>query len=183
MSAATRDESVSGGRPASLETHHEVQCFLFAEALALDEERFQDWLAMMAPDVHYWLPVRENRFRKDRRPDPTPADCASVYNDNLLDLQDRVGRFETGMAWIEDPPGRVRRIVSNVLAEHIDSDDELAVTSNILLYRNRRQDEEAWFVAGRRDRLRRIDGQWRLARRHILLDQHVILDENLSVFL
>jgi 3-phenylpropionate/cinnamic acid dioxygenase small subunit len=94
-----------------------------------------------------------------------------------------VARFETGLAWIEDPPARVRRLVSNVEAEYGDGADELAVYSNILLYRNRRQDEEAWFVAARRDRLRLVGGEWRLACRHIVFDQHVILDENLSVFL
>lgn len=57
------------------------------------------------------------------------------------------------------------------------------VYSNFIFYRSRRQDEEAWFVARRRDRLRKVDEQWRLARRHIVLDHHVFLDENISVFM
>jgi ethylbenzene dioxygenase subunit beta len=171
------------GNMVPLEIYYEVQSFLFREARLLDEEQFRPWLALLTEDIHYWLPIRENRFRKDRRPPPTPLDSASVYNDDLADLTDRVARFETGLAWIEDPPARVRRLVANIEAETTDRDDELAVFSNILLYRNRRQDEEAWFVAARRDRLRRVDGAWRLAKRHVVFDQHVILDENLSVFL
>ncbi len=171
------------GTLVSADRHYAIQAFLFLEARLLDDEKFREWLGLLTEDIHYWLPIRENRFRNDRRPEPTPENSASVYNDRYEDLDHRVARFETGLAWIEDPPARIRRLVSNVEAEYSDTEDELAVYSNILLYRNRRQDEEAWFVAARRDRLRLVNGSWRLARRHILFDQHVILDENLSVFL
>lgn len=175
--------TATAGTLVSADTHYAIQAFLFREARLLDDEKFREWLGLLTEDIHYWLPIRENRFRNDRRPEPTPENSASVYNDRYEDLDHRVARFETGLAWIEDPPARVRRLVSNVEAEYSDKEDELAVYSNILLYRNRRQDEEAWFVAARRDRLRLVNGRWCLARRHVVFDQHVILDENLSVFL
>ncbi len=166
-----------------LEAYLAVCTFLYREARALDEERFRDWLGMVTADVHYWMPIRENRFRKHKRPQPTPADAASVYNDDRTDLDHRVQRFESGLAWNEDPPARVRRMVTNIDVESGDTPDEYAVYSNIVLYRNRREDEEGWFVAARRDRLRMTETGLRLARRHIVLDHNVILDENLSVFL
>lgn len=170
------------GEAAPLELTHEVASFLYREARLLDEERFSDWLNLLTADIHYWLPVRENRYRNDKRPPPSPNESASVYNDDFDDLKDRVSRFETGLAWTDDPPARVRRIVSNVEVEATDKPDEFAAYSNFLVYRNRRQREEGWFVGARRDRLRRSGEGWRLARRHILLDQHVFLDENLSLF-
>lgn len=182
-SRATLAKSVDAGGPVSLEIHHEVQSFLFREARILDEERYRDWLATLTDDIHYWLPVQENRYRNDKRPAPTPATAASVYNDYMNDLLDRVARYETGMAWIEDPPARLRRLVSNVEAEYTDNPQELKVYSNILLYRNRRQREESWFPAGRQDLLRKVGGAWKLARRHIVFAQLVIMDENLTVFL
>jgi ethylbenzene dioxygenase beta subunit len=151
-----------------LEAYLAVCTFLYREARALDEERFRDWLGMVTDDIHYWMPIRENRFRKDKRPEPTPADAASVYNDDRTDLDHRVQRFESGLAWNEDPPARVRRMVTNIDVESGDTPDE---------------DEEGWFVAARRDRLRMTETGLRLARRHIVLDHNVILDENLSVFL
>jgi 3-phenylpropionate/cinnamic acid dioxygenase small subunit len=177
---------MSDGRAGTLvpmELGYVIQAFLFREARMLDAENFRGWQATLTDDIHYWLPMQENRFRKDKRPEPTPETCASVYNDDYTDIDHRIQRFETGLAWIEDPPARVRRMVSNVEAEYTEDENELAVFSNIILYRNRRQDEEGWFVASRRDRLRMIDGDWHLARRHIILAQHVILDENLSVFM
>ena len=164
-----------------LKRYHEIQNWLYREARLLDEERFGDWLALLAPEIHYWLPLRENRFRKDRRPAPTPENSASVFNDDYDALVLRVKRFNTGLVWCEDPPPRTNRMVSNIEVEPADNGC-VAVFSNLSLMRSRRQDEEVTFNARRRDLLRRIDGSWRLARRHIFVTHHVFLDENVSVF-
>ena len=51
-----------------------------------------------------------------------------------------------------------------------------------MLYRNRNEDEQDFFIGKRNDRLRRVDGTWRLARREVFLDQNVLLAKSLSVF-
>ena len=33
--------------------------FLFHEARLLDERRFDDWLALFAPDGWYWVPLED----------------------------------------------------------------------------------------------------------------------------
>lgn len=165
-----------------LKTLHEIQKWLYREARLLDEERFQDWLQTLAPDIHYWLPLRENRFRRDRRPEATPATSASVFNDDFDDLVLRIKRFETGLVWSEDPPPRVSHIVTNIEVLEGDATSGLSVLSNVSIVRSRRQDEEVTFNARRRDQFRKIDGEWKLARRHIVATHHVFLDENVSVF-
>ena len=59
---------------------------------------------------------------------------------------------------------------------------ELALRCRFMLYRNRNEDEQDFFIGKRNDRLRRVDGTWRLARREVFLDQNVLLAKNLSVF-
>lgn len=167
---------------AQLKTHHEVSQWLYREARLLDEEKFRDWLALLAPDIHYWLPLRENRFRRDRRAEPGPDNSASVYNDDLFDLELRIKRFETGLVWSEDPAPRVNRMVTNIEVIAGAEENTLTAYSNVSICRSRRQDEEFTFNAKRRDRFRRIDGEWKLSRRHILVTHHVFLDENVSVF-
>lgn len=178
--AAARHES-EAGTAVSIDLHHEITLFLYREARLLDEERYRDWLASITTDIHYWIPFRENRFRKDRRPEPGPEDAASLYNDNYDDLEDRVKRAETGLIWSEDPKPRISRTITNIEVEHAVVPGEIDVYSNIELYRNRRQDEEIWYNGKRRDRLRRVDGMWKLAQRHVFLNHHVLLDENISV--
>jgi 3-phenylpropionate/cinnamic acid dioxygenase small subunit len=81
--------------------------------------------------------------------------------------------------WGEDPPGRIRRLITNVSAFAADTPDTRRVYSHFLVYRNRRQDEVAMFAGARRDTWRTTADGWRLAAREVLLDQHVILDKNL----
>jgi 3-phenylpropionate/cinnamic acid dioxygenase small subunit len=83
--------------------------------------------------------------------------------------------------WAEEPLSRVRHMVSNVRITSATS-DKLEVQSRFLIYRNRQQDETDIFVGKREDTLRKVDGQWKIARRKILLDQNVLLAKNLTVF-
>jgi 3-phenylpropionate/cinnamic acid dioxygenase small subunit len=51
-----------------------------------------------------------------------------------------------------------------------------------LIYRNRLQDETDVLVGKREDILRKENGQWKIARRNIFLDQNVLLAKSLTFF-
>lgn len=171
-------------RPVDLALHHEVERFYFREARLQNRRQSRAWLEnLVDPDIFYWLPVLEDRYLKDSRPEPGPLDPA-VYSDRYGDLQMRVERLETGMVWMEDPPARVRFLVSNIEAYHTQDPALLGVYCNVHVYRSRRQREEYHHFYGREDLLRRdAAGALRLYRRKILLDQRVVLDKNLYLFL
>jgi 3-phenylpropionate/cinnamic acid dioxygenase small subunit len=38
----------------------EVADFLYREAELLDERRYEAWLALLADDIRYWMPMRRN---------------------------------------------------------------------------------------------------------------------------
>jgi 3-phenylpropionate/cinnamic acid dioxygenase small subunit len=162
--------------------HHEVTQFLFFEARLLDERRFDEWWQLFADDIHYWMPVRYNRqFRELDKETGAPGELAH-FDEDKLSLYQRVYRLGTGRAWAEDPPSRTRHLITNVWARDTEVDDELAVQSAFLVYRNR-GDYEVDIWAGRRDDvIRRVDDSWQIARREILIDQATILSKNLSVF-
>lgn len=74
-------------------------------------------------------------------------------------------------------------LVTNVRIEGVDG-AEVEVSCRFLVYRNRVADETDFFLVGRRkDRLRRVAGDWQLCRRRLLLDQTVLLAKNLSIIL
>ena len=75
------------------------------------------------------------------------------------------------MAWAEDPPSRTRHIITNIELEAGESDSELKVFSNYLVYRSRGETEQDFFIGAREDILRQVAGQWKIARRKIILDQ------------
>lgn len=178
----------------SLERVHEIEQFLYREARLLDDRRFEEWLALFTDDVRYWMPVRSTRYPKRSKaivplaPERWDEDelgkdgDVAIYDETKETLARRIARLDTGMAWAEDPPSRTRHLVSNVEVEPGERDGELRVCSNFLVYRSRGETEQDVYVGTRRDTLRRVDGDWRVARRTIILDQNVLLAKNVSIF-
>ncbi len=169
--------------PADERVRVEVERFLLFEARLLDEERYEEWLGLMTPDIHYWMPGVQARYRKDKTA-PYSVERMAYFDDDMLNLRRRVTRFKQDTAWTEDPPTRHVHAVSNIEAEVTDDDREYDVRSVVLSVRGRNEAEEDWLIARRRDRLRRDgDGTLRLARRAIYVTQAVLLAKNLNVFL
>ena len=167
--------------PESLLLQYEVEQFYYREAALLDDRRFEEWLDLLTPDVHYWMPIRRTvTIANADREFTRPGDMAFFDDDKPL-LEARVRKLGTGYSWSEDPPSRTRHMISNVrvLAE---TGDELVVESNFHLYRTRLDSEEDSWIGRRRDRLRRVAGELRIAERHVFLEQTLILSRNLSNF-
>lgn len=165
--------------------HFEVQRLYTLEARLLDEHRYADWLELLADDLHYWAPVRTNRLRRQQSlADGSPGEVA-IFDETKASLMWRIRRFDSGMAWAEDPPSRSRHLISNVaVREDDETPGQYIAESAFLCYRNRLEREVDLYAGGRTDVLRRdADGGLLIARRTILLDQNVLLAKNISTFL
>jgi 3-phenylpropionate/cinnamic acid dioxygenase small subunit len=172
----------------------EVEQFLYREGRCLDERRFHDWLELLTEDVHYWMPVRTSRYPMASKSiailDPSRYEEEELSREDELAILDetketlarRIARLDTGMAWAEDPPSRTRHLIANIEVEPGETASELKVYSNFLVYRNRSETEQDFYVGGRQDILRKVDGDWKIARRKITLDQNVLLAKNVSIF-
>jgi 3-phenylpropionate/cinnamic acid dioxygenase small subunit len=172
----------------------EVEQFLYREARLLDERRFHEWLELLTDDVRYWMPVRSNRYPKaskaisildpDRYAEEELAkdDELAILDETKETLARRIARLDTGMAWAEDPPSRTRHLIANIEVEQEESESVLKVYSNFIVYRNRGETEQDFYVGGRQDVLRKVNGTWKIARRTIVLDQNVLLAKNVSIF-
>jgi 3-phenylpropionate/cinnamic acid dioxygenase small subunit len=161
---------------------HEVEQFLYDEAALVDERRFDEWLGCFAEDVHYWMPVRTSRMPREMALEIDGADGNAYFDDDLAHLRVRIRKLKTDRSWSEAPASRTRHLVANVRIT-VEDDATLAVRSNILVYRSRGESTEDLLAGSRADRLRRRpDGGLEIFRRHILLEQSVLLANNLSIF-
>ncbi len=177
------------GRRADRDTHFEVEHLYYDEAELLDEGRYVDWLELFTEDLDYWMPTRTDRLRRQQALSVAARGEAAFYDETKESLAWRIRRFDSGMAWAEDPPSRTRHLVSNVVVRHADpaqepdlTDETYVARSAFLVYRNRLQREENIFAGQRTDTLRRIHGELKIARRTILLDQNILLAKNISTF-
>lgn len=167
---------------ADMETHFRVTQFYNLEAELLDDGRFADWLELLAEDLHYWAPVRTNRLRRQQALAIHAPGEVAFYDESKDSLAWRIRRFDSGMAWAEDPPSRTRHLISNVRA-HERSDGMLQVRTAFLVYRNRLHTETDLYAGGRTDVLRRAgEHEFQVVRRTILFEQNVLMAKNISTF-
>src|SRR5260370_21911300 len=172
---------------ARLLLKQEIEEFLYYEADLLDERRYEDWLALVAEDVRYWMPMRRNVKVDDIEREFTREGLDIRWFDEGKETRTRrVRQIQTGIHWAEEPVSRISHMVSNVrLLEASPSwadPVEVTVRCRFLIYRNRVETETDILVGKREDLLRRVDGQWQIARRKIVLDQSVLLTKNLTFF-
>jgi 3-phenylpropionate/cinnamic acid dioxygenase small subunit len=163
---------------------HKIEDFLYLEAELLDERRLREWLELFSDDLHYWMPVRHNPLeRSGEIADELARPGESYYfNDNKETLRIRVERVYSKSAWAEMPPSRTRRLISNVRIKK-DDGSEIEVHSNFIVYRTRMEKDQDIFVGTRKDILRRVNGEIKIARRTIILDQAVLAAKNISILL
>ena len=182
------DHAVSDDRIARLLLTQEIAEFLYREADLLDERRYEDWLALLADDIRYWMPMRRNvKFGENEREFTRAGQDVNWFDEGKDTLTRRVRQIMTGIHWAEEPVSRISHMISNVqLVEATPSAAgarEAAVRCRFLLYRNRVATETDVLVGKREDLLRRTDdGEWQIARRKIVLDQNVLMTKNLTVF-
>jgi 3-phenylpropionate/cinnamic acid dioxygenase small subunit len=166
----------------------EVEEFFYAEADILDFRQYSQWLELLTDDIRYFMPIVRNiKYGDwDREYTKEGVDIA-WFDEGKATLTQRVRQIETGIHWAEEPSSRASHLVTNVriidAIPDIANATEVETTSRFFAYRNRLHYEVDIMVGKRLDRLRKVDGEWKLARREIILDQTVLLEKNITIFL
>ena len=136
-----------------------VTRFIYREARLQDDHDYDGWEALWADDGIYWIPANGEGEDPD-------AEMSIVY-DNRSRISVRIKQFKTGKRHSQTPVSRIRRVVSNI--EILEgTQDELRVTSNALVFESNTRGETVW--ASRNEyKLRRVDGDWRMALKKVIL--------------
>ena len=95
------------------------------EARLLDELKFDEWLALYAPECIYWVPATP------RGGDPRRE--VAISFDDRRRLEDRIYRLRTGYAWSQAPKSRTVRMISNVEVFAAERSNIRMVRSNFLI--------------------------------------------------
>jgi 3-phenylpropionate/cinnamic acid dioxygenase small subunit len=178
---------MSDDRVARLLLTQEIAEFLYAEAELLDERHYDEWLALLAEDIRYWMPMRRNvKFGDTTREFTREREDISWFDEGKQTLTRRVRQIQTGIHWAEEPQSRITHMVSNVqllaATPNAAMAQEVMAKCRFLIYRNRLETETDLLVGKREDTLRRVGDGWMIVRRKIILDQNVLLTKNLTFF-
>ncbi|MFE2089165.1 aromatic-ring-hydroxylating dioxygenase subunit beta [Streptomyces sp. NPDC059460] len=143
--------------------------FLQHEAAALNDERYEDWLAMITEDFDYRMPTPVLR---DDPTQPRHSDRSLLAWESIHSLRLRFQRIQTDFAWADRPPGFHRRHVTAVrLGERSETGPgDWIVHSDVLVFRSRAPEGTTITSATRRDVLRLEGDGLKLARRTTYVD-------------
>lgn len=171
-----------------------VEQFYYREARLLDNRQYQTWLGLCCEDISYSMPGRNNllvnnrerghesMIEVDRELEGIESDGCPIRDENYIYLMLRVERSFKVNAWAENPPARTRRIIGNVEILDI-AGDEYSVVSNFHLHYSRPGARDFFYAGQRRDRLLKIDRDYRIRRREIVMDMADVNVPTLGLFL
>lgn len=169
--------------PVGSPLYNDMVEFLYDEAELFDTLRLRDWIAMVAKDIEYTVPLRHTRATRDQ--DKSIVRTVQHMYDDYRSIMLRVMRvMDTRSAWGEDPPSRTKHMVSNIRVYRTDKEDEFKVHSYLLMTRNRFDNDKFDLVpCERHDVIRKTESGYQLARREVIIDQAVLGTPNLGIFL
>lgn len=170
--------------PVSVDEFFKISTLLAKEYRLLDEERFDEWLELIHPEIHYWMPGIENR----RRENPLEhgffdSEHMAYFDDRIRELKRRVNRFQQPSAWAENPGTRNVHIVSGIEAFRSDAAGEYIVYSTFQSTRSRGLDEEYVFSGRRYDTWLETESGLKLLKRMILMPNATLSCKNINTFI
>lgn len=152
-------ETVQAPQPRTLATP-DIQAFLLLEAELLDAKRLEEWLALYTADCVYWMPAEPGQTDMETR--------ISLYYDDRQILEDRIGRLRHPKMFSQNPPARQVRVVSAPVMAEGSGPESPVVLSNFVMFEHRGREQRV-FGGQYEHTLRRVDGQWRIARKVVRL--------------
>ena len=140
------------------------------EALLLDAQRWDDWLALYADDARFWLPAWTDDHRLAASPE---RELSLIYCSSRAGLEDRVWRVRSGLSVASRPLPRTTHTVANsvaTLADDRGGSGDVVVESSWTCHVFALKERTTHVFHGRYEhRLRRDREQWRIAAKTVVL--------------
>jgi 3-phenylpropionate/cinnamic acid dioxygenase small subunit len=158
-----------------------LERFYFHEARLLDNRQYQQWLALVDPEIKYIMPSRtnlmvnnrergnEHMISVERELEGADSLGCPIREEGYIHLMVRMERAFKVNSWSENPPARTRRIVGNIelMARE---ESEWSVLSNFHLFYARPGNDNFIYSGQRRDTLLQSEEGFRIRRREVIMD-------------
>lgn len=125
-------------RAAAPSTDTQLVDFVLREARLLDEQRYDDWLALFADDGHYWMPLAPGQT------DPR-LHTSLMYEDKLL-LKVRVERLRGKRTFSQQPGSRCHHLLQQPTIESRNEAAGRYTTRTSFHYVETRRDEQTLYA-------------------------------------
>lgn len=148
-------------------TTAEAAELLYREALYLDRQEWDAWLALYLPDAEFWVPAWKGDHQPTENPD---RELSLFYYSSRRGLEERVIRVRSGKSITTQPLPRTAHAVGNVIVEAADASEAIVVLSTWTVHLYNPKDDKQTVLFGRYEhRLRRRGEEWAIARKKVTL--------------
>lgn len=142
------------------------------EAICLDEQRWDDWLALFTADCEYWMPT----WRSDETLATSPeTEVSHFYYGRRAGLEDRVLRVRSRRSPASMPLPRTTHLLGNIAFIEPPAGDRMRLRSSWVshVFFPRSKEQHAFFGHAEHE-LVSSDGLWLIARKKIILQNDYI---------
>jgi len=153
----------------------QLVAFVYAEARMLDEQRFEDWLALFTDDGHYWMPLVPGQL------DPR-LHTSLLYEDKLL-LRVRVERLAGARTFSQQPRSRCHHLLQQPMLEQADAAAGRYTLRTAFHYVETRLDTQTLFAGWATHDLVVVDGALRIHQKRVDLVNCDAAFGNINLFM
>ncbi|WP_339449176.1 aromatic-ring-hydroxylating dioxygenase subunit beta [Pseudomonas sp. EA_5y_Pfl2_R50] len=140
--------------------HHAIEQLIERELHWLDQQDFDAWQQLLSDDYTYWIPMT----REQRSP---LHESSLVYEDRFLTTL-RINRLANARNYSQQPKSRSLHIAQRPRIS-VDEAASSAFASSNMLYCEARGDSEWHYPVTVEHQLIKVDGQWKIRGKKILL--------------
>ena len=154
--------------PLPWDTLHAVQSVIHREALYLDSQRWDDWLALFTEDAVFWMPAWIDEHRLSASPE---RELSLIYCTARAGLEDRVWRVRSGLSIASKPLPRTSHAVTNsVFSPDGESSDKVIVDSSWTchVYQLKQRSQHVFFGSYQHHLVCK-QGEWRIHSKKVVL--------------
>jgi 3-phenylpropionate/cinnamic acid dioxygenase small subunit len=144
---------------------------LTSEASALDEQRWDDWLALYFEDCEFWIPTWKSET--ELVSDPT-REVSHMYYARRGPLEDRVFRVRGGRSPASLPMPRTLHQVSNIVVIEAE-EDRLLTKANFVVHSFFQRQHETRILFGRYEHEYNKRDRWGIRRKKITVMNDYII--------
>ena len=143
----------------SLSTHQTLVDVVYHEARCIDEQRWDEWLALYTDDAHYWMPLTHGQT------DPL-LQGSLMYEDKML-LGIRVERLKGRRTFSQEPISRCHHLLQAPSVEMLDAGSGQARLRTAFQYVETRGDEQQLYAGWASHDLRLQGADWRIVLKRV----------------
>ena len=143
----------------SLSTHQTLVDVIYHEARCIDEQRWDEWLALYTDDAHYWMPLTHGQT------DPF-LQGSLMYEDKML-LGIRVERLKGRRTFSQEPISRCHHLLQAPSVEMLDAGLGQARLRTAFHYVETRGDEQQLYAGWASHDLRYQGTDWRIVLKRV----------------